>query len=215
MSKRKHLFKPQGTDGVAQDLLPFAKEIDFVQGKALIVFGNSFRIWGLTYKDFKDSPYDVLNDFHNGYIELLSKPFDSRNPTLKMEIKVLQCIFETQQSIESAFHRLKKGKIADAASFLASACAWLGQLMVLEELYDTGVLFSFDAINRSKEGAQKGGLASAKTRRSQAKIPQPSILRRERDDLISKGKPTREVAAMLARKYGCTPDHIRKTLKRD
>jgi hypothetical protein len=68
-------------------------------------------------------------------------------------------------------------------------------------------------INRIREGAARGGLASAESRRRASRIPAPSILRAERDRLIGLGKAEREIAGMLAKTHGCSADHIRKILK--
>jgi hypothetical protein len=211
-TKKQHFEAPRLSD-FDLEILPLAKKLVYVQKKAFIVFGNALRIWGVTYGDFKKAPYDLLNAFHEDYREITEDA--EKTPTLEMEMEVLKIIFNAQISIDKAFDKLKKRDVAEAAFLLASGSAWVGQLMVYEDLYDRDVLFSLDAISRAKEGAQRGGLASAKTRRDQAKLPQPAILKKERDELIEKGKPHREIASMLAKKYLCTPDHIRKTLKRD
>ena len=214
-TKRLHFEAPK-LDDIDADLLPLAKKIVYVQTKALIVYANALRIWGVTYAEFKKEPYELLNAFHRGYRQI---PKDAEEtpemPTLKMEVEVLKVLFSAQSDIHKAFEKLRKRDFTEAAFLMASGSAWVGQLMVYEDLYDRDILFSLRAVSRAREGAQKGGIASAQTRRNQAKIPEPSILRRERDELIEKGKPQREIAAMLAKKYLCTPDHIRKTLKRD
>lgn len=213
MATKKQHFQAQKLDGIDLDLIPLAKKLVYVQSKAFIVYGNAFQIWGVSYGEFKKNPYEVLNNFYKGYKEI--KHQENINPTSKMEKEVLGILFAAQISLDKAFEKLRVRDVVEATFLMSSGSAWLGQLMVYEDLYHRDILFSLDAISRAKEGAQKGGLASAQTRRDQAKLPQSSILRRERDALVERGKPHREIAAMLAKKYLCTPDHIRKTLKRD
>lgn len=70
-------------------------------------------------------------------------------------------------------------------------------------------------LKRMREGARKGGYESAKTRRAQSKVPKLIELEKERQKLIDTGMASRNTAAWLARKYGCTSSHIRELLKRN
>ena len=56
-TKKQHFEAPRLSD-FDLEILPLAKKLVYVQKKALIVFGNALRIWGVTYDDFKKAPYD-------------------------------------------------------------------------------------------------------------------------------------------------------------
>ncbi|VTU28404.1 hypothetical protein [Variovorax sp. PBL-E5] len=63
--------------------------------------------------------------------------------------------------------------------------------------------------------ARVGGLASAVKRRASSKVPAPERLRQERQKLVEEGKGSRDVASILAKRYGCSADHIRKQLRKE
>ena len=92
-TKRLHFEAPK-LDDIDADLLPLAKKLIYVQSKALIVYANALRIWGVTYAEFKKKPYELLNAFHHGYRQI---PKDAEEtpemPTLKMEVEVLKVLF--------------------------------------------------------------------------------------------------------------------------
>lgn len=66
---------------------------------------------------------------------------------------------------------------------------------------------------RIKQGASVGGKKSARTRQSNSKTPSASELLQERGRLIKSGKESREVAGILAQRYGVDPGTIRRKLK--
>ena len=157
-TKRLHFEAPK-LDDIDADLLPLAKKLIYVQSKALIVYANALRIWGVTYAEFKKKPYELLNAFHHGYRQI---PKDAEEtpemPTLKMEVEVLKVLFCAQSEIDKAFEKLRKRDITEAAFLMASGSAWVGQLMVYEDLYDRDILFSLRAVSRAREGAQRGAM---------------------------------------------------------
>jgi hypothetical protein len=65
---------------------------------------------------------------------------------------------------------------------------------------------------RMRRGAKIGGKNSASNRRKDSKTP-PEKLREERDKLIEQGKDKRDIAGILAVRYGVTTSTIRKKLK--
>lgn len=67
---------------------------------------------------------------------------------------------------------------------------------------------------RARLGGQQGGMASAETRRESARVPPPQKLRALRAELIAGGTDSRAVASKLAARFHCSPDTIRKALKK-
>lgn len=67
---------------------------------------------------------------------------------------------------------------------------------------------------RARIGGQQGGRASAETRRESARVPSPQKLRAMRAELIAAGTESRAVASKLAARFHCSPDAIRKALKK-
>lgn len=65
------------------------------------------------------------------------------------------------------------------------------------------------------DGAALGGRRSAEVRQANKKVPDADSLREERDSLISRGVPARNVAGLLAMRYGCTATHIRNQFNRN
>lgn len=68
-----------------------------------------------------------------------------------------------------------------------------------------------EAYLRMKQGGARGGARGAETRRRQSRLPHPALLRQEYSQLCTT-RPRREVAGILAHKYGCTTAWIRKKL---
>ena len=66
---------------------------------------------------------------------------------------------------------------------------------------------------RIKQGASVGGKKSARTRQSISKTPGIAELLQERERLIKSGREAREVAGILAQRYGVQPGTIRRKLK--
>jgi hypothetical protein len=104
-------------------------------------------------------------------------------------------------------HRNKK---EDCINGLAHALSLLSDIHSEKPLDQ-----SSDAIKRMMAGASAGGRKSAQVRQANKKVPAPDVLRAERDSLISGGVAQRSVAGVLARRYGCTPTHIRSELNRN
>lgn len=106
-------------------------------------------------------------------------------------------------------------KRREAAYGQAAVSFAAGAGMVVSWL--TGRPFSRDleVVQRMRQGASAGGIASGAVRRGQSKMPTPSELRSQRDNLIADGRDARGVAAILATRHGCSADYVRKTLKRD
>jgi hypothetical protein len=66
---------------------------------------------------------------------------------------------------------------------------------------------------RIKQGASAGGKKSARSRQSNSKIPSVAKLLQARGLLIESGRGDREVAGILAQRYGVHPGTIRRKLK--
>ena len=98
---------------------------------------------------------------------------------------------------------------------VCSASVWFGQMRAIYDLYQDDLFPRLGALATAINGATKGGLKSGVTRRQQSKLPSKNALLDEREKLIQMGKSSRYVCAMLAKKYSCTTDHVRKILKHD
>ena len=91
-----------------------------------------------------------------------------------------------------------------------------GAVCLMDWLIDAPLDLHGETLRRMRDGASLGGRRGAETRRARAKVPSPQVLRAEREKLLAAGTEARSVAGKLSTKYGCTADHIRKTLeKRD
>lgn len=97
-----------------------------------------------------------------------------------------------------------------AANYVAEGASLLARFLV-----DQPFVMDRETVKRIKDGAISGGINSGKARRQKSIIPTPDVLRTRRSELLASGKSERDVASILAKRYGCSPDHIRKTLKRD
>lgn len=65
---------------------------------------------------------------------------------------------------------------------------------------------------RIRQGASVGGKKSARTRQSNSKTPSVAELLQDRERLIKSGNEAREVAGILAQRYGVGPGTIRRKL---
>lgn len=128
---------------------------------------------------------------------------------------VLAAIYEGHWKIEEAHILLKMGQSSEFADYLAQAGVKYGRLLMVLDLCRLGVFDRIGSIQSALAGAALGGAKSGATRRKHSRVPTGEALSIERQRLIDAGKPSREISAMLAKKYGCTTDHIRKLLKRD
>ena len=66
---------------------------------------------------------------------------------------------------------------------------------------------------RIKNGARKGGEKSAKTRRKQSKTLAPVVLQHEAQKLLDSHHSQRDIAGILANRYGVTATTIRRKLR--
>ena len=128
---------------------------------------------------------------------------------------VLQYAHEGHKKIEDAYFLLTQEETSKYALCLAEASVSFGSLRYIWKLLELGIFHRVGSISSSIFGAASGGIKSGETRRKQSLIPTPENLRIARQKLVDAGKPPREISAMLAKKYACTTDHIRKVLKRD
>lgn len=66
---------------------------------------------------------------------------------------------------------------------------------------------------RIKDGARKGGEKSAQTRRKQSKAPAPEVLKHEAEKLLGSHHSKRDIAGILANRYGVEATTIRRKLQ--
>lgn len=128
---------------------------------------------------------------------------------------VMMSIIAGHDRIDEAYQRLKLGDTADFAGKLSEAGVHFGRLTMIYDLSENDSFNRIGSIQSALTGAALGGTKSGATRRKQSRVPSPEALRVARQKLVDAGKPHREISAMLAKKYDCTTDHIRKILKRD
>ncbi len=187
-------------------------------------FGELLDLFGLdkpegTYTKFLRK--QVINDFDEA--RRRHAQIDSTRANYKKDLwfeksrgHFLAQIILGHQKIDEAYLALKNAEKAEFAENLALATVQLGRLSMILELFDEGVYDRIGSFQSALEGASKGGKKSGETRRKTAKLPRPDKLREERQRLIDAGKPQRAIAAILAKNYDdCTPDHVRKQLKRE
>lgn len=127
----------------------------------------------------------------------------------------LDAIYVGHWKIEEAYFSLKQNDTAGYARYLAEAGNYFGRLTLIADLCQMDVYDQIGSIQSAKAGAAIGGRKSGETRRKQSIVPTPKDLRLEKERLVNQGKPSRDVSAILAKKYNCTTDHIRKLLKRE
>lgn len=107
---------------------------------------------------------------------------------------------------------------SDQVEFVYEACSAsvaFGRMRAIYDLYQDDVFPRLGALRTAINGAVKGGFKSGVTRRKLSTLPERAMLIVERDRLISLGKSSRYVSAILAKKYSVTTDYVRKVLKRD
>jgi len=127
----------------------------------------------------------------------------------------LDAIYVGHWSAECAYICLKKEDTAEYARHLTEAGVYFGRLTLIADLCQSNLYDQIGSIQSARAGATVGGQRSGETRRKQSRVPTSDDLRLERDRLVNQGKPVRDVSAILAKKYDCTTDHVRKLLKRD
>jgi hypothetical protein len=127
----------------------------------------------------------------------------------------LDAIYVGHWKIEEAHICLKQEDTTEFARYLAEAGVYFGRLTLIADLCQLDVYDQIGSIQSAKAGASIGGRRSGETRRKQSKVPTPIALRLEKERMVNQGKPSRDVSAILAKKYNCTTDHIRKLLKRE
>jgi len=128
---------------------------------------------------------------------------------------VLRSIDEGHKELEAAYCYLLDGNVRWYATHIVFAGIHLGRLATTHWMSEDGIYQRIGSMGNALHGASKGGIQSGATRRQQSRIPTPGNMRVAHLKLVESGKPQREIPAMLAKKYDCTTDHIRKILKRD
>ena len=127
----------------------------------------------------------------------------------------LGAIATGQENLEKAFSCLLEGDVAGYSDQLFFAGAEVGRLALIHQMCEENVYRHLYLIGDGRQRAAGAGIKSGAIRRKQSRVPTPANLKIARQKLLDAGKPPREISAMLAKKYDCTTDHIRKVLKRD
>lgn len=134
----------------------------------------------------------------------------------KAQVMALRYTF-IMRELEVALHlshpKQQQCKPLVAARRAARAAAAAAS-MLMDWLTQSPMNFSRESLERMRLGASQGGKASAQARRAASSVPAPKDLRDLRDDLIRNGRDQRDIAGILASRFGCTADNIRKTLKK-
>ena len=128
---------------------------------------------------------------------------------------VLETIEEGQDMLESAFSCLLEGDVRSFAKDFYCAGAEIGHLGFINAMCEVDYYRHLGSIGHGRYKATMAGIKSGAIRRQQSRVPTAENLKIARQKLVDAGKPPREISAMLAKKYDCTTDHIRKVLKRD
>lgn len=170
------------------------------------------------YEDFLERRLSAALKKWGGEIDRIeiSEPIDVKQRwQAVMVYSVLRCCHEGHIKIDESWRALLADKYVEFVTKIAEASVSFGQMKLIFDLYRADVFPRIGSILSSLHGASLGGFRSAHTRRKQSQVPAANVLRVERDNLIEMGKPQRAINAMLAKKYSCTSDHVRKILKRD
>jgi len=168
------------------------------------------------FKFLKDDAYDLTLQTWKLLQEIGDRENDEKDHWLQKSLHlVMGSIIAGHDRIDEAYKSLKLGDTADFAGKLSESGVYFGRLWMIYDLNEDGSFNRIGSIQSSITGAALGGTKSGVTRRKQSRVPTPEALRIARQKLVDAGKPQREISAMLAKKYDCTTDHIRKILKRD
>lgn len=162
-----------------------------------------------------------LHDWHRVATDLIAKHDSGEIVDIRQKwrvtslVLIYEAIYWGHVKIDSAYVALLKGNRSEFAGYLSEAGVLFGKLLMIYDLLNRNVFEKIGSLQSALVGAAKGGKASGVTRRKQSRVPTPEKLREAHKKLAHAGKPLREISAMLAKKYDCTTDHIRKVLKRD
>lgn len=181
------------------------------------LFSRLYTSFDTTYPVFlKNELYDMTVEVHQQIENIADIERMEKERWFEKSLHlVLASIIQGHDKIDLAYASLKRGNTAEFAGFLSEAGCFFGRLTMVSDLFDEGVYDRIGSIQSALTGAALGGEKSGVTRRKQSRVPTPEALRVARQKLIDAGKPQRDISAMLAKKYDCTTDHIRKVLKRD
>lgn len=195
-----------------------ADQIHLLNFVARGVFISAFRYFGQDLETDERSETEVAVAIHAKYREARIKirEIDSA-PISRSERAAIMLDHRLLRSTWRSLFHLKRavGNINFPEKYgweLIQACTEAGRVHELCDLSDGGVVDVILAKLQSVDGAAKGGLNSAKTRRAVSMVPGRMDLQKQKGELRARGVSEREVASLLARKYSCTPDYIRKIL---
>lgn len=183
--------------------------------KCLDRFGFGLEV---PYAKFLKSKLNVMIKETSEVIQFIDSetPIDLKARWFETSLSfILAAIHRGHWKLQEAHMFLKQGNIPEYSDYLAQAGVSFGRLTMMMDLSEHYGFERLGSIQNALSGAALGGAKSGETRRKQSGVPIPKNLRIARQTLLDAGKPPREIAAMLAKKYSCTTDHIRKLLKRD
>jgi hypothetical protein len=120
---------------------------------------------------------------------------------------------EVLGAVDSAYSMLASSRYLSSAELLADAFMHLHLLSAEAHDYASEIEGAHPSLEAMRQGASKGGLRSAETRRLNSPLPSRQELRAERDRLIQDGRSARDVASIFSLRYGRTADYVRKLLR--
>lgn len=132
----------------------------------------------------------------------------------EVHIFMLMAEIEGEERLQQAETEAALGNLDASNLKICEASVYFGRLTMLLDLQERGVLHDIGMIDSAFHAGQRGGIRSGEARRSQKLVPSPAALAKEKVALLESGRSPRDIAAVLAKRYGCTCDHIRKELKK-
>lgn len=222
MRKVNSVFTPSALVGIVPLLRDDSKILGTAYEGISTLTVELLRLTGLDveppYEDFlKKRMRAALNRYKREIKALDAREFVNDKERWKLvQVNVtLALSVSAHKKLDDAWAALQAGDRVTFVDEIVGSGVSFGQMKMVYELYQSDVFPRIGSIFSAISGASIGGKKSGFTRRTQSRLPNAVALREERAELIRLGKPSRDVCAMLARRYSCTSDHIRKILKRD
>lgn len=185
-------------------------------GAALKLLSETFALWDPTPDAFF---IDYFGPLHRAKSNGETVPgerhvADSIPHNLLHQSPKLYSLFQTAAAYSvAAITSENEGRRDEAWTYAIDAMHWATTLSGAMGFNESLIEDLATKLRVMRHASSVGGQKSAATRRLKAKVD-PLALSQERDRLISLGTERRNVAGMLAQRFGCTAGYIRAALKK-
>ncbi len=215
-------FTPANLDEIAPELKVESKILETLYTAISSISEELLRLAGLqvgqNYDEFLTKRLrSVLLDYKRQEKKEAVLATDNEKELWKIvQVRVvLEFCHSGHVHIDKAWRALLSSDRVKFVYETCSASVVFGRMRMIYDLYQDDVFPRIGALRAALKGAVKGGFKSGETRRKLSTLPEKAMLTAERDRLISSGKSSRYVSAILAKKYSVTTDYVRKVVKRD